>query len=152
MPNISGVVGRSGTSRVCAGPAGSATVACRPGAPSTPSISISRVSAQSIAFWMRRLMLSACDQSQLPLAGARRRVGCFAGLKFTRRRISPSGVASAVVLGRSAPSVSTVTTAMGLTKLNSVSLPPAAQPGALASVRLSSNDRCQRGEIIRTGP
>jgi len=152
MPKSSGAMACSGITRVCAGPGGRAMLARRPGAPATPSISTSRVMAQSIAFWMRRLMLSDCDQSQLPLDGARRRVGCGAGLKFTRRRISPSGVASAVELGRSAFCVVIETTAIGLTKLNRGSLPPADQAGALAMARLSSNGRCQRIEVMDSNP
>ena len=80
MPWARGEVAASGISRVCAGPAGSAMrlVSCLP---SRLSMRTSRVMAQSMAFCRRRLMAPACDQSQSPLCGLRRRLGLSAALK-----------------------------------------------------------------------
>ncbi|MNY55401.1 hypothetical protein D3C86_1913750 [compost metagenome] len=66
-------------------------------------------------------MASALDQSQLPACGVRRRLGFSAGLKVSRRRISPLAVDSAVTLGRLASRVVTWTESIGRTKLNKVS-------------------------------
>ncbi|MCY1223845.1 hypothetical protein D9M72_359850 [compost metagenome] len=120
MPWALGEVEARGTSRVWDGPAGSATWVVR-SLPSVLSMATSRVMAQSCAFWMRRLMASALDQSQLPLCGVRRRLGFSAALKVSRRRISPLAEVSAVTLGKVASWVITCTESSGRTKLNRVS-------------------------------
>ncbi|MNR20090.1 hypothetical protein D3C85_1369160 [compost metagenome] len=83
----------------------------------------STVSAQSMALCRRRVRAVALDQSQAPACGLRRSFGCCTGLNTTRRSTSPSAVCSALYCGRLASSVTTLTTAAGRTKLNSVCCP-----------------------------
>ncbi|MNH07696.1 hypothetical protein D3C79_670930 [compost metagenome] len=122
MPWLSGELAVSGTTTVCAGPAGRSIRLVRR-LPSLLSTVTSTVSGQSIPLCRRKVMAVAADQSQAPACGLKRRLGRCTGLNTTRRNTSPSAVCSALYCGKLASSVTTLTTAAGRTKLNSVCCP-----------------------------
>ncbi|MNN10641.1 hypothetical protein D3C81_1235710 [compost metagenome] len=122
MPWLRGELALSGTMTVCAGPAGRSIRLVRV-RPSLPSTVTSTVSAQSMALCRRKVRNCPADQSHAPLCGLSRRVGRSTGLNTTRRSTSPSAVCSALYCGIPAPSVATLTTEAGRTKLKSVCCP-----------------------------
>ena len=133
MPWLWGELAFSGNNRVCAGPAGRSTRLVRV-LPLLLCTVTSSVSAQFMAFWMRRVIIPDCDQSHTPVCGVKRRLGATAGLKVTRRSTSPSAVCSALYCGKIASVVATCTTSAGRTKLNRVCWPAgAANSGVVTS-------------------